>query len=129
MPLSSPIHVPSPRRVKGVLAGFHSLKEPATQTDFASGLTSLIWALGNWAVTGLFEGVCADLDGSSFGELASTLAVSDVLGTAFKATRLEVFFAFEVLLIIGPIKKQVPNLIVQISFDCPAQSNGSNRLH
>jgi hypothetical protein len=102
MPLSSPIQIPSPLRVKGVFAGFHSLNEPATQTDLAPGLTNLIWVFGDGVVpvTGLVDAAWLTIDSTFAGAGLMedcTLAGSDLLGTV---VRLDVFFTFEVLFII-----------------------------
>src|SRR2546427_13046052 len=73
MPVSSPTHLPSLTRVSGVLAGFHPLNEPATNTVLASGLTSSRRALGKTAFTGV-------------GFSGSTLAESDFGGAIFDAS-------------------------------------------
>src|SRR5260370_12582548 len=49
IPVTSPTHLPLPASVSGVLAGFHPLNEPATQTDLAPGFS-------NWSGTRLTAG-------------------------------------------------------------------------
>src|SRR5437588_999276 len=107
MPVNSPTHLPSPARLSGVLAGFHSLKEPATKTDLASGLSSSNRAFG--PLTGFGASALAGpgfmdagFGGSVFtdvGVLSSICSGSTWMGDAFVSVALVVFpLSFGVLL-------------------------------
>src|SRR5258708_40082529 len=81
MPLSSPTHLPSPAGFRGVLAGFHSLNEPATATLLAEGFTN--WSFMPFVAreTGFISFAGAGIAGTGEAGLAG-LAANGASGVA-----------------------------------------------